>query len=106
MQLAKQGIAVDHGVYKKGDYFIGEFSDNEVQLIQQTGLPYQILINDISTYYVNRNKASAKRIAKTAIPMSTLSRAQYSFNAPLLRSEQIGAARDRLRCDRPRFVEP
>ena len=26
MQLAKQGVAVDHGAYKKGDYFIARFS--------------------------------------------------------------------------------
>src|ERR1700756_2840404 len=60
VQLAKQGIAVDHGVYKKGDYFIGEFSDNEVRLIKQTGLSYQTLISDMSTYYANRSMASAK----------------------------------------------
>jgi hypothetical protein len=60
VQLAKQGIAVDHGVYKKGDYFIGEFSDNEVNLIKQTGLPYQVLISDMSAYYAARSQASAK----------------------------------------------
>jgi carboxypeptidase T len=60
IQLAKQGIAVDHGVYKKGDYFIGEFSDNEVNLIKQTGLSYEVLISDMSTYYTNRNKEADK----------------------------------------------
>ncbi|MHB8259324.1 MAG: M14 family zinc carboxypeptidase [Bacteroidia bacterium] len=60
VQLAKLGVAVDHGVYKKETYFIGEFSDNEVNLIKQTGLPYQVLISDLSSYYANRSKASAK----------------------------------------------
>jgi len=66
VKLAKQGIAVDHGVYKKGDYFIGEFSDNEVQLIKQTGLSYETLITDMSTYYINRNMASAKTMTTTS----------------------------------------
>ncbi|HXD91802.1 MAG TPA: M14 family zinc carboxypeptidase [Bacteroidia bacterium] len=66
VKLAKQGIAVDHGVYKKGDYFIGEFSDNEVQLIKQTGLSYETLITDMSTYYANRNMASAKTMTTTS----------------------------------------
>jgi hypothetical protein len=60
LQLAKKGVAVDHGVYKKGSYFIGEFSDNGVNLIKQTGLSYEVLIDDLSTFYANRSKSAAK----------------------------------------------
>ena len=60
VQLAKKGVAVDHGEYKKGMYFMGDFSDHEMDLIKQTGLPYQVLISDLSSYYANRNTASAK----------------------------------------------
>jgi carboxypeptidase T len=66
MQLAKMGVAVDHGVCKKEDYFIGEFSDNEVSLIKQTGLSYEVLLSDLSTFYANRNKASAKIMTTAA----------------------------------------
>lgn len=66
LQLAKQGVAVDHGTYKKGEYFIGEFSDNEVSLIKQTSLSYEILVNDMATYYANRSLASAKTMATTS----------------------------------------
>ncbi len=62
VQMARQGIAVDHGTYKKGNYFIGEFSDNELNLIKQTGLSYEVLISDLSTYYSDRNKLSAKTL--------------------------------------------
>ncbi|MEO8760209.1 MAG: M14 family metallopeptidase, partial [Bacteroidia bacterium] len=76
VQMAKQGIAIDHGVYKKGSYFIGEFSDNELNLIKQTGLPYQVLISDLSTFYANRNKASSKT-------MSTSPSCKDCFNYPV-----------------------
>jgi carboxypeptidase T len=67
VQLAKQGIAVDHGEYKKGSYFIGEFSDNEVAKIKQTGLSYEILISDMSAYYAARSIASAKTMQLAGI---------------------------------------
>jgi carboxypeptidase T len=84
VKLAKQGVAVDHGVYKKGDYFIGEFSDNEVQLIKQTGLSYETLITDMSTYYANRNKASAKT-------MTTASSCKDCKNYPVPANFTLGS---------------
>ncbi len=58
--LASKGVSIDHGESKIGQWFIAEFSDDEVKLIKQTGLPYTVLINDISSYYVNRNNSTAK----------------------------------------------
>jgi carboxypeptidase T len=58
--LARNGVSIDHGESKKGQWFIGEFSESDVELIKQSGLPYEILIKDMATYYVNRNKESAK----------------------------------------------
>jgi len=58
--LAKKGVSIDHGENKTGQWFIGEFSEGDVQLIKQSGLPYTILINDMASYYVNRNTENAK----------------------------------------------
>jgi hypothetical protein len=55
-QLAKKGVAVDHGAYQRGKYFIGEFSEHEFDLIKQSHYPFQILISDMSAYYVARSK--------------------------------------------------
>src|ERR1700758_719711 len=84
IKLAKQGIAVDHGVYKKGDYFIAEFSDNEVRLIKQTGLSYETLITDLSTYYANRSTASAKT-------MTTASSCKDCKNYPVPANFTLGS---------------
>lgn len=54
--LAEAGVAVDHGDFKKGMYFTSDFSDSEMRIIKASGLPYEVEIEDVSSYYVNRNK--------------------------------------------------
>ncbi len=56
-RLARAGIAVDHGAYKKGFYFVSDLSDTELQKVQAEGLQYAVLIDDVSTYYRDRNKS-------------------------------------------------
>lgn len=57
-RLARAGIAVDHGAFKEGFYFISDLSDTELQQVQATGLQYTVLINDVSAYYRDRNKTT------------------------------------------------
>lgn len=57
-RLAAAGIAVDHGSYKKGVYFITDMSDTEIEAVKSTGLSYEVLINDVSSYYRERNQHS------------------------------------------------
>jgi len=55
-RLAAAGVATDHGDVKKGAWFVSDFSDAEVELIRQSGLPYEIQIDDVARYYEERNK--------------------------------------------------
>ncbi|MEP6513411.1 MAG: M14 family zinc carboxypeptidase, partial [Parafilimonas sp.] len=55
-QLALKGLAIDHGEYKKGAYFIGEFSQAELNTIKKSSYRYEILISDMSAYYAARSK--------------------------------------------------
>lgn len=56
MQLSELGIAVDHGEVKKGVYFVSDLSSQDIRAVQKSGLKYDILIDDVSKYYVERNK--------------------------------------------------
>ncbi len=55
VELAELGLSVDDGIYKKGQYFIGEFSNNEINKIESAGLEYEILIEDLTDFYLNYN---------------------------------------------------
>jgi len=55
IHLAQLGIAIDHGQYQKDHYFIGEFSESEINMIQNQGFKIDILIDDAAKFYVQRN---------------------------------------------------
>ena len=54
-KLAQLGLAVDHGIGKKGVFFIGDFSESELKQIEQAGFTYEILQADLANYYLERN---------------------------------------------------
>ncbi len=51
--LQASGIAIDHGDYKKGVFFIGEFSSSELALIQSANVEYEVIIDDLEAYYIS-----------------------------------------------------
>ena len=66
--LAEMGIAVDHGTVKRDQFFISDFSQQEIQQIREAGYQVEILIEDVKAYYVNQNQApfTAKSLEKNA----------------------------------------
>ncbi|WP_343631911.1 M14 family zinc carboxypeptidase [Fluviicola sp.] len=53
--LAELGIGIDHGVVKRGTFFISDFSKDEIKRIRDAGFTVEILIPDVKAYYVNQN---------------------------------------------------
>ncbi len=53
--LAEMGIDITEGFLKKDAFLISDFSQNELLKIQEQGINYEILIEDVSKYYVDRN---------------------------------------------------
>ena len=53
--LAKAGIDITEGILKKDVYLISDFSEQELFKIRNSGLNFEILIEDVSKYYVDRN---------------------------------------------------
>jgi carboxypeptidase T len=53
-RLASLGLEVDHGTYKK-TFFESDFSETEKALLQTNAIPFDVLINDVSKFYKERN---------------------------------------------------
>ena len=49
--LANLGVAVDHGFSKEDSYFISDFSDQEIQIMQAHNFNIEILIPDVVAHY-------------------------------------------------------
>jgi len=56
IELAKAGIDVTEGILKKGVFLISDYSEKEILKIQDLGINYEILIEDVSKFYVDRNE--------------------------------------------------
>ena len=54
-ELAKAGIDLTEGTHKRGEYLICDYSEREIQKIQDLGFKYEILIEDVSEFYAERN---------------------------------------------------
>ena len=46
-KLSSLGIAVDEGIYRKGLFFISDFSETELGLIRSNGFKMEILVDDV-----------------------------------------------------------
>jgi len=54
-RLASKGISIDHAHFSN-ERIIAEFSESELNLIKQSSVSYEILIEDMTKYYQQRNK--------------------------------------------------
>ncbi len=54
-RMASLGVVVDHGYHKKGVFYTSDFSEAELAIIKQCGLKYEVLIDDVSAFYEQRN---------------------------------------------------
>ena len=54
-QLAKAGLDVSEGIYKKGEFLISDFSETELVKMQELGIDFEIIIEDVSKFYSERN---------------------------------------------------
>jgi carboxypeptidase T len=53
--LASAGIDVTEGILKKGEFLICDYSQQDIEKISNLGLSYEILIEDVTKYYQDRN---------------------------------------------------
>ena len=57
VKLANQGVGIDHGLHKKNHFFISDFSESEIEKIKSLEIDYEILINDVTKFYNQRNNS-------------------------------------------------
>lgn len=60
-RLAELGVTVDHGVHKEDVFFISDFADFEIAIMQENNYNFEILIDDVKAYYQEHSKDPLKR---------------------------------------------
>ncbi len=61
VELAEMGLAVDHGVWKNNTFFIGDFSDADIEALEGSHFEYEVVIEDVKAYYASINALEAKK---------------------------------------------
>lgn len=69
-ELAELGLPVDHGTRKSNTFIISDFSEEQIEVIKNNGFEYEILIEDVKAYYVNRG-STVSSAAKNVTCSST-----------------------------------
>lgn len=82
-QLGNLGLAVDEGIYRKGAFFISDFSQSEIEMIRSHGFSYEILVDDVITEYLKKN-AELSRMPPQGHPL-------LSRNYPVPYEFEIGS---------------
>ncbi|GAB4313269.1 MAG: hypothetical protein Kow00127_04180 [Bacteroidales bacterium] len=62
-ELAALGIDITEGTFKKGVYFESDFSSAQLAKIEVAGFRYQILVDDVSSWYRERNEGKSFNVA-------------------------------------------
>jgi len=68
--LAGLGIPLDNAKFKTGFFLIAELSETDIKTIANNGFKYDILIDDMSKYYVEQNLKNEALINDHVIKMS------------------------------------
>jgi carboxypeptidase T len=83
--LVNQGLPLDHGTHKLNHSFESDFSQNELNIARMMGFEVEVLIEDISQYYRDRNKNSGNKPAAASTEKNTScnsSNAQPLYTTP------------------------
>jgi len=62
ISMAQAGIDITEGFLKNNTFIVSDYSENEIAKIQDLDLNFEVLIEDVSKYYVDRNKGKSTNV--------------------------------------------
>ena len=113
-KLAETGIAIDHGDYKKNQYFISDFSQKDIATAIRNGFEAEIIIDDVSAHYAARITDSTvinNRLNSNCNPFSILNNITIPSNFSLgtmggfLTYNQLMAQLDSMSAKYPQLIK-
>ncbi len=106
-RIQAAGLEIDHANTKIGVYSDAWLSEYEISLLQHSGVPYQILVDDWMTYYNSQPKMSQADV-DAAIHESqrdyNVSHSIYGSMGGYLTYAEVVAKLDSMRLQYPQFI--
>ena len=85
--LHNVGIPLDHVRIKKGVFIDVIASSNQIELLEQTGLAFDVLIDDMTRYFLDRNVPDVKRDFELGSMLGN-----YTFNEVVEKMDSLASS--------------
>lgn len=103
-KMMDAGLFLDGGTYKKGLYFETWLSESEIKMLNNAGLPYQIMVDDWMAYYDKMQKNSNISHNVTLTDAYTIYHSIYGTMGGHLKWEEAIAKLDSMRLQYPTLI--
>lgn len=103
-KMMDAGLFLDGGTYKKGLYFETWLSESEIKMLNNSGLPYQIMVDDWIAYYDQMQKNSNVSPNVTLTDAYTIYHSIYGTMGGHLKWEEAIAKLDSMRLQYPTLI--
>ena len=106
-KMTEAGLIIDHANRKPGLYLDAWLSEYEISLLRNSGVPYQILVDDWIEYYNNQPEMTQTEIdaqMKAAKETDNVSHSIYGSMGGYLKYTEVVAKLDSMRAEYPQFI--
>ena len=106
-RMTEAGLIIDHAIRKPGKYLDAWLSEFELELLRNSGVPFQILIDDWDKYFNDRQKMTQPEIIrqmKEAKEKDNVSHSIYGTMGGYLKYSEVAAKLDSMRMEYPQFI--
>ncbi len=106
-KMSEAGLFIDHANSKPGYFLDAWLSEDEITQLKNSGVPYNILVDDWNEYYNSRPKMSQTEMdaqIKSAKETDNVSHSIYGTMGGYLKYTEVVAKLDSLRLEYPQFI--
>lgn len=108
-KMQRAGLEIDHGIRKPGQYIDTWLSEKEMAMLQTSGVPYKVEIDDWDEYYNSRQNlmtpVELDQAMREAYERDNISHSIYgTLNNGCLRDTEVVRKLDSLRLEYPTLV--
>jgi carboxypeptidase T len=104
-ELGALGIDLEEGDFQQGNYFIAEIPESELNNLKASTLHYEVLIDDLSSYYEQRNKLQGnEEPVQVNCPYTTPANFKLGAMGGFLTLDQMLATLDSMRAKYPNLI--
>lgn len=66
--IGNLGVTIDHGTHKSDQWFIADLSETDIQILNDNGVAFDLLIPDVASYYAAHSNDPLTRSDRTDCP--------------------------------------